>query len=97
AILFATLSFAQEVIELKMPKSNKIVIKLMFRNGFICDPVGKEGLTGLTTSLITEGGTKDLTNSQITDKIYPWSASYFGSCDKEVSIFTFQVPKDFLE
>ena len=86
----------QEGIELKLPKSNKIVIKLMFRNGSICDPKGKEGLTGLTTSLIAEGGTKELTNSQITDKIYPWAASYSASCDKEVSVFTFQVPKVFL-
>jgi len=84
------------VVELKMPKSNKIVIKLMFHNGSICDPVGKEGLTELTTSLITEGGTKELTNSQITDKIYPWSASFSSSADKEVSIFTFEVPKIFL-
>ncbi|MCX6291032.1 MAG: pitrilysin family protein [Bacteroidetes bacterium] len=96
-ILFATLTAnAQDVIELKMPKSNKIVIKLMFRNGSICDPKGKEGLTELTTSLITEGGTKELTHSQITDKIYPWSASYSASADKEVSIFTFEVPKVFL-
>jgi zinc protease len=95
--MFLTVSaFAQEVIELSMPKSNKIVIKLMFRNGSICDPVGKEGLTELTTSLITEGGTKELTNSQITDKIYPWSASFSSATDKEVSIFTFEVPKVFL-
>ena len=97
-ILFFITSFlfAQDVIELKMPKSNKIVIKLMFRNGSICDPKGKEGLTSLTTSLITEGGTKELTNSQITDKIYPWSAYYSSSSDKEVSVYTFEVPKIFL-
>src|SRR5438045_8167734 len=93
----ANLAFAQDVIELKLPKSNNIVIKLMFKNGSICDPQNKEGLTALTTSLINEGGTKDMTNSQITDKIYPWAASYDGSTDKEVSIFTFQVPKDFLD
>ncbi len=97
-LLFITaFSFAQEVVELKMPKSNKIVIKLMFNNGSICDPVGKEGLTALTTSVIAEGGTKELTNSQITDKIYPWSAFYFGSCDKEVSVFTFEVPTAFID
>ncbi len=97
-ILFGTLSsFAQEVVELPMPKSNKVVIKIMFRNGSICDPVGKEGLTELTASLMTEGGTKDLTHSQITDKIYPWSASYYGSVDKEVVVFTFEVPRNFLD
>ena len=95
--IFTNLTFAQEVIELKMPKSNKVVIKLMFRNGSICDPKGREGLTELTTSVIAEGGTKVMTHSQITDKIYPWAASYYGSTDKEVTVFTFEVPKVFLD
>jgi zinc protease len=84
---------AQQITELKIPNSNKIVIKFMFRNGSMVDPAGKEGLTSLTTSLITEGGTKDLTKEQITDMIYPWAADYGGNADKEVSIFTFEVPK----
>jgi zinc protease len=88
--------FAQELVELKMPKSNKVVIKLMFRNGSIADPAGKEGVTQLLTSLITEGGTKELTKEQITDKIYPWAANYSSHVDKEVSVFTFQVPAVFL-
>jgi len=88
---------AQEVVELKMPKLNKVVIKFMFRNGSICDPGGKEGLTGLTTSLIAEGGTKDMTRSQIIDMMYPMAASYSGSVDKEVSVFTFEVPTVYLE
>lgn len=87
------LVFSQEITELKIPASNKIVIKFMFRNGSITDPKGMEGLTMLTTSLISEGGTKDLTQQQITDKIYPWAANYGGSTDKEVSIFTFEVPR----
>jgi zinc protease len=88
-----SLVFSQEVTELNIPGSNKIVIKLMFRNGSITDPKGLEGLTMLTTSLVSDGGTKDLTQQQITDKIYPWAASYYGSTDKEISIFTFEVPK----
>lgn len=92
-----TAAMAHEVVELKMPRSNKVVIKLMFGNGSICDPPGKEGLTALTSTLIMEGGTRDLTNAQITDKIYPWAASYNGTCDKEVSVFTFQVPAVFIE
>src|SRR6185436_9582403 len=39
----------------------------------------------------------DLTHSQITDKIYPWAASYYASADKEVTIFTFEVPRNFLD
>ncbi len=88
-----SLAFSQEITELKIPNSNKIVLKFMFRNGSITDPKGMEGLTMLTTTLISEGGTATLTQQQITDKIYPWAANYSGSTDKEVSIFTFEVPK----
>lgn len=88
---------AQQVIELKQPLSNKIIIKLMFRNGSISDPAGKEGLTASTANLITSGGTATMTNRQIREFIYPMAASYNAGTDKEVTIFTFSVHKDFLE
>ncbi len=93
---FTLTGYSQDVIELKQPESNKVVIKLMFRNGSICDPVGKEGLTRLTASLITSGGSSQYTYSQIQDMLYPMAAGYYASVDKEVTIFTLQVPSDFL-
>ena len=45
SILLTGILMAQEVIELKQPNSAKIVVKLMFTNGSICDPAGKEGFT----------------------------------------------------
>jgi len=89
-------SYAQEIVELPLPKSDKVVIKIMFRNGSTADPQGKEGLTQLTASLITSGGTKDLTTSQVQEKIYPMAARISSNVDKEVSVFTFEVHKDFL-
>ncbi len=86
---------AMDVLELKMPNSNKIVVKLMFRNGSISDPAGKEGLTQMTIALMTQGGAGELTYAEIQDKLYPWAAGYGSSLDKEVSVFTFQVPADF--
>ncbi|MCK9425143.1 MAG: insulinase family protein [Ignavibacteriaceae bacterium] len=94
-LLFGSL-LAQEVVELKLPNTNKVTIKLMFKNGSVCDPTGKEGLTYLTSALITQGGTGDLTYADIQNKIYPWAAGYSSSVDKEVSIFTFEVHQDFL-
>src|SRR5690606_5702294 len=87
---------AQEVVELKQPMSNKIVVKLMFRNGSITDPLGKEGLTYLTASMITNGGTEKLTKTQIDSIIYPMAAQYSSSVDKEVSVFTFEFHKDWV-
>lgn len=89
-------SYSQDAIELKQPNSNKVVIKLMFRNGSISDPAGKEGLTRLTASLITSGGSSKYTYSQIQDLLYPMAAGYYASVDKEVTIFTMQCPSDFI-
>ena len=44
-----------EVVQLPLPKSDKIVVKMMFRNGSVSDPEGKEGLTQLTASLMSDG------------------------------------------
>jgi zinc protease len=95
-LVFFVNAFSQDVVELKLPKSDKVVVKLMFKNGSVSDPSGKEGLTKLTAALITSGGTKDLSYSQVQEKIYPMAAYYGSGVDKEVSIFTFQVHKDFL-
>lgn len=69
----------------------------MFHNGSIADPSGKEGLTFMTANLITQGGTQDMSYSDIQDALYPMAAGYFASVDKEVTIFTFSFHKDFAE
>ena len=96
-MLLAGSIFAQEVVELKLPNSNKVVIKLRFQNGSITDPIGKEGLTHFTADLITQGGTEKMSYSEIQDFIYPMAASYYVNVDKEVATFTFQVHMDFLD
>jgi zinc protease len=88
---------ALKVIELKLRNSNKIVVKLMFRNGSICDPSGKEGLTFTTASLMAQGAAGGRSYSKIQDRLYPWAAVYGASVDKEVSVFTFEVPAEFAE
>ncbi len=93
--LLSTFSIAQEVVELPMA-STKIVVKYSFRNGSICDPVGKEGLTNLTASLLTETGSEQLSKSEIDDILYPMAAYYYSFTDKEMTTVTFEVHKDFL-
>jgi zinc protease len=88
---------ASAIIELPMSNSNIVVIKMMFRNGSICDPVGKEGLTWLTVNTIMDGGTKEMTSSQVKDFVYPMAAEYYGTVDKEVSIFTFRVNRELID
>ncbi len=95
-LLFAGSLFAQEVIQLQLPNSNKVVVKLRFQNGSISDPMGKEGLTYATANMITQGGTKSLSYSEIQDKLFPMAAQYYSLVDKEVTTFTFQVHVDFI-
>jgi zinc protease len=97
SILLSGFIMAQQVVELKQPNSSKIVVKFMFKNGSICDPQGKEGLTYSTSQLISQGGTGELTFSDIQDKIYPMAAGYYSMVDKEVTIFTFQFHKDWMD
>jgi zinc protease len=96
-LLFIPKTFCQELIDLKLPETDKITIKLMFKNGSVSDPKGKEGLTYLTANLITSGGTENLSYNQIQDIVYPMAADFRASVDKEVTIFTFNVHKEFLE
>ncbi len=96
-LLITAATFGADVVELKLPKSDIIVVKVMFKNGSICDPSNKAGITNMTASMIAGGGTKTMTSTQIQDYIYPWAASYYASVDKQVSIFTFEVHKDNLE
>lgn len=88
---------AQEVVELKQPQSNKIIIKLAFRNGSISDPAGKEGLTYTTANTLIRGGTKDKSAKEIQDFIYPMAVRYDAQVDKEVTTFTFSVHRDWLD
>ncbi len=90
-------AFAQDIVELKLPNSNKVVIKLMFRNGSISDESGKEGINQAVSELVVQGGTRELSYSEIQDRIYPMAARYGVSSDKEVTVFSFEVHQDYLD
>ncbi|MEP7265718.1 MAG: hypothetical protein ABI772_14530, partial [Bacteroidota bacterium] len=95
-VLFSQAAHAIEFVELPVKGSDIVVIKMMFRNGSVCDPKGKEGLTLLTVQTIMDGGTDKMTSSQVKDFTYPFASQYFGSVDKEVTYITFLVHRDLL-
>ena len=96
-LVLAQNATALEVVELKQPEANKVVIMVRFRNGAIADPEGKEGLTYATANLMTQGGAGGRSYGDMQDMLYPWAAGYSVLVDKEVSTFVFQVPVDFLD
>jgi len=89
--------FAQDLVELKKESSNSIVLKYMFNVGSVMDPPGKEGLTQLTASLMTGGGSEKYTISEIDNLLYPMAGEYNHKVDKEVTVFTFEVHADFID
>ena len=97
AFTFSLSATATDFVELRLSGSNKVVFKFMFRNGSMADPVGQEGLTFLTASLVGDGGTSTLTSTQVKDLLFPMAADISYNIDKEVAILTFEVHVDHLE
>ena len=101
ALLTTILSAREEntvkFTELRSENSPLITFRIILRAGSINDPKGKEGLNALTAMLITQGGTKDLTYTQVVEKLYPWSANIDVQTDQEVTTFIADVHRDHLE
>jgi zinc protease len=74
-----------------------VSMRITFNVGSQQDPTGKEGLAALTARLVSEGGSKDFTYSQLLEKLYPIAGAMGGGCDKEITVFTGQVHQDKLD
>ncbi len=98
---FALPVFAQKNETMKtspnvfQPSSSPLVsIRIQFLTGSINDPAGKEGVASLTASMISEGGSKKLTNKQITELFNPMATSFGTRVDKEMTTFVGQTHVD---
>ncbi len=85
------------ITELRSENSPLITFRIILRAGAINDPKGKEGLNALTATLIAEGGTSELTYSQVVEKLYPWAANIDVQTDQEISTFIGDVHRDHLD
>ena len=74
-----------------------VTLRIAFRAGSQDDPRGKEGLAALTARLLSEGGSRDVSYSELLEKLYPLAGRMDGQCDKEVTTFTAEVHRDKLE
>lgn len=81
-------------VELRQSQSDHVTIKLMFRVGSIHDPLNKKGLTALTANMVANGGTKDLTKSDIDALLYPLAVNFDVSVDKEATVFSTTIHED---
>jgi zinc protease len=82
---------------LPVPSNPMINLRVVLRVGSAHDPAGKEGLCALTLSLLVEGGTKEMTFKQVTEKFFPLAAGLQLNIDKEMSVFSGTIHKDNLD
>ncbi len=74
-------------IALQEEGSPFVSFNLWFKVGSQNDPSGKEGLAALTAALISDGSTTQDSYESILEKLYPMSAEYTSSVDKEMTVF----------
>ena len=107
-LLLGTLGFACALAEpeepdtetrigLRAPESPLVTFRVAFRTGSIHDPAGKNGVAALTALMVGQGGTESMTYEEVTEALYPWSASISAQADKEMTTVVGQVHRDHLE
>ena len=88
---------SSEIIALQTPDSPLVTLRIGFRTGSVDDPAGKNGLNALTALTMGRGGTESLRFEQITEALYPWSATIRAQFDKEMTVLVGEVHRDHLE
>ncbi len=84
-------------VGLPAPDSPLVSLRIAFRAGSVDDPAGKNGLNALTALMIGRGGTRAQTYEDLTQTLYPWSATIGVQYDKELTTIVGSVHRDYLE
>jgi zinc protease len=87
----------ERVIVHRQPESPFIAFNIWVQSGSAHDPAGKEGLAGLTASLLAGGSTTQHAYEQILAQLYPMATGYGSSTDKEMTVFRGVVHRDNLD
>jgi len=83
-----------KLVVLPTPGTPIVSVRLVFRAGSVDDPQGKEGLTALTTRLLTEGGTKALSAAELNEALFPMAAELERDTDKEFTVISGRVHRE---
>ena len=98
-LLFAALAVGSErdPVILRSPGNPLVSFRFMMHVGSALDPPGKEGLAALTALMLSQGGTEELSLSEVMEFLYPMAAEFSSQPDKEVTTFVGRVHRDHLE
>ncbi len=82
---------------LPVPSSPLVTFRVQFGTGAVDDPAGQRGLTRLTASMLSQGGTRAYSYEEIVQRLYPMASSVTAYVDKEVTTFVGTTHVDNLE
>jgi zinc protease len=77
--------------------SRVVAFRIAFNSGSADDPAGKEGLTRLTATTMTDGGTTVRSYAELLDKFYPMAAKVQVHVDRDETVFSAEVAADAVE
>lgn len=98
ALMLAALPLLAEPTLVTIANKNPIVtFQIVFRTGAASDPKGQEGAAALVASMLSEGGTRELTYKQIVGKLFPMAGEVSAQVDKEMMTFSGTTHVDNLE
>jgi zinc protease len=86
-----------QTVILADPSKPIVSFRLVFKSGSVDDPKGKEGLTALTALIMEEGGTRELSSSELLHALYPIAGEISVHTDKEMTAFSGRVHQDNLD
>ena len=96
-LLTAAGAFAQMRVVPVPSKSPVVTLRVVFTTGAAADPADKPGVADLTSAMLAEGGTRELTYKQIVDALFPMAAGVSNQVDKEMTVFSGATHVDNLE
>ena len=84
-------------VALSVSNSPLVTLRIGFRVGSIHEPEAQKGLNALTALMMGRGGTASMSYEELTERLYPWSASISAQFDKEMTVLVGEVHRDHLD
>jgi zinc protease len=87
----------RDPVILQSPGNPLVSFRFVLHVGSALDPPGKEGLAALTALMLSQGGTEELSLTEVMEALYPMAAEFSSQPDKEVTTFIGRAHRDHLE
>jgi zinc protease len=87
----------EQLVLLPVKNDPTVSFRIWFKVGAQNDPAGKEGLSSVTASMLTDAATQKNSYEQVLDKLFPLAASYGANSSMEMTVISGRVHKDNLK